>query len=138
MSDRSVLRLLQQKYPLIYDELTQQPAMTDIGLVGDLLHLFCQVKKTTISEVVKNKDQSRMLFITIAVKAFDPMFFVDTRKNLTRGLREKLSYALMCHETQISHTLSTVRTYLKVYKDFREEVAYIYGKTVNVLKDERE
>jgi hypothetical protein len=138
MSERSVLRLLKKNYPAIYDELSQKPVLTELNLVDQLVSLFLRVKGITLEDLVKNRDQSRMLCITVVVKAFDPVFFIDQDKNLMRGLREKLSSVLLCHETQISHTLSTVRTYIKVYKHFREEVTYIYGKTVNVLKDESE
>ncbi|MDX9847453.1 MAG: hypothetical protein RBT74_10775 [Tenuifilaceae bacterium] len=136
MSERSVLRLLKKNYPAIYDELSQKPVLDDLERVGDLVRLFLQVKSIPLEDLVKNRDQSRMQFITVVVKAYDPVFFIDQDKTLVRGLREKLASVLYCHETQISHTLSTVRTYLRVYKHFREEVGYIYGKTVNVLKDE--
>lgn len=136
MSESTLRRLLRTNYPTIYDELTQRPELLDQQQVDSLFTLFCQAKQLSRDDVYKNRNQSRMLFITVAVKAYDPLFFVDGQKTLIRGLREKLSRTLYCHETQISHTLSTVRTYLKVYKGFREEVFYIYGKTVNVLKDE--
>jgi hypothetical protein len=136
MSESTLKRLLRKNYPTIYDELTQKPEIEDLSLTDKLLELFCQVKQIARDDVIKNRQQSRMLFITIAVKAYDPLFFVDGDKTLVRGLREKLANTLYCHETQISHTLSTVRTYLKVYKWFRNDVAYIYGKTVNVLNDE--
>lgn len=136
MSESTLRRLLRTNYPTIYDELTQKPELVDQQRVDTLFALFCQAKQLSRDDVYKNRHQSRMLFITVAVKAYDPLFFVDSQKTLTRGLREKLAKTLYCHETQISHTLSTVRTYLKVYKGFREEVSYIYGKTVNVLKNE--
>lgn len=138
MSERSVLRLLKKNYPAIYDELSQKPVLTYQEQIGALVKLFIQVKNISFEDLIKNRDQARMLFITIVVKAYDPVFFIDQDKTLMRGLREKLASVLFCHETQISHTLSTVRTYLRVYKDFREQVGYIYGKTVNVLKDESE
>ncbi len=136
MSESTLRRLLRTNYPAIYDELTQKPELVDQQRVDSLFTLFCQAKQLGRDDVFKNRHQSRMLFITVAVKAYDPLFFVDSQKTLIRGLREKLGKTLYCHETQISHTLSTVRTYLKVYKGFREEVSYIYGKTVNVLKNE--
>lgn len=138
MSERSVLRLLKKNYPAIYDELSQKPVLTDQEQIDSLVGLFLGAKSITLEDLIKNRDQTRMLFITIVVKAFDPVFFIDQDKSLQRGLREKLASVLCCHETQISHTLSTVRTYLRVYKNFREEVGYIYGKTVNPLKDECE
>ena len=137
MCERSVLRLLRKTYPSIYEELTRRPSLLDLDRIDDLLDEFCRVKGFERSDVYKNREQSRMVFITIAVKAYDPMFFVDQDKALMRqGLREKLSETLYCHKTQISHTLSTVRTYLRVYKSFREEVDYIYSKTVNQIIDE--
>lgn len=136
MCERSVLRLLRTKYPSIYNELTQRPALSDLRQVDRLLRLFCKVKGLEITDVVKNAGQSRMLFITVAVKVFDPIFFVDNNKTLMRGLREKLASCLLCHETQISHTLSTVRTYLRVYRLFREEVTYLYGEITKRIADE--
>lgn len=131
MSIRSALRLLQKNYPTIYNELNQKPSLTNLDNINQLLNLFCNLKGLTFEEVIKNRDQSRILFITIIVKCYDPIFFIDEEKVLKRHLREELSNVLFCHETQISHILSTARTYLKVYKQFREEVDWICEKLIN-------
>ena len=127
---KSVVRLLQKKYPSIFEELTQEPVVADLTMAEPLLGRFCLLKGLSKAQVVKNKDQSRMLFIALATKTFDPLFFVDTEKTLLRGLRDTLAAILFIHETQISHTLTTVRTYLRAYPDFRKEVDYLYATIV--------
>ena len=136
MNEKTVVRLLRKNYPTIFDELTQRPELVDMKQVERMFRLFCQVKEVPADHVIKNRQQSRLLFITVVVKAYDPLFFVDHDKTLIRGLRERLANVLKCHETQISHTLATVRTYLKVYKSFRSDVVYIYNGLMKAITDE--
>lgn len=136
MRDRTVMRLLKKTYPTIYDDLTQKAALTDLCQIETLLDKFCAAKNIQRSDVYKNRDQSRMLFITIITKAYDPMFFIDEDKQLMKELRRTLAAALFCHDTQISHILSTVKTYLKVYRWFREDTAKFYAIIINNTTNE--
>lgn len=132
-----MMRLLRKNYPIIFDELTQQPALTDLQRIGDLLTKFCEVKGINCADVIKNKDQSRMIFIAVVAKAYDPMFFVDEDKFIMYKLPVTLSEKLLVSRSQISHILSTVRTYLKVYKPFREEVSQIYALIIHSVHENK-
>lgn len=127
---KTVCRLLSKKYPSIFEELAQKPILNDLSMVEPLLGRFCLLKGLTKDQVIKNVGQSRMLFIALATKIFDPLFFVDTEKTLLRGLRNNLASLLYVHETQISHTLTTVRTYLRSYPSFKKDVDYLYATIV--------
>lgn len=130
MSERSVLRLLKKNYPAIYDELSQKPVLMDQRDIIVLFNKFLNLKGITLDEVVKNRGNSRMVFIAVIIRAFDPQFLVDEDKPMGKGLRKNLSKLFRCQGPLISYISASVRTYLQVYRPFKEEVAYIYKKIV--------
>jgi hypothetical protein len=136
MSERSVLRLLKKNYPAIYDELSQKPMLSDQQNISILFSRFIEMKGLTLDDTLKNKGNSRMVFIAVVIKAFDPQFIVDEDKPLGKGLRKNLSELFRCQGPLISYISASVRTYLQVYKPFKEEVAYIYEKIVQDYESE--
>lgn len=127
---KTVFRLLQKKYPSIFEELAQQPILNDLSMVEPLRGRFCLLKGLTVDEFTRNKANCRLLFLAVATRIFDPMFFVDEDKSLVVGLRDRLAAMSNTQGSQISHNLKTVRTYLRAYPSFRKEVDYLYATIV--------
>lgn len=127
---KTVYRLLRKKYPSIFDELAQQPILFDQDMIEPLLGRFCLLKGLTNQEFIANKANCRLLFLAVATRVFDPMFFVDEDKSLVVGLRDRLAAMSNTQGSQISHNLKTVRTYIRAYPSFRKEVDYLYATIV--------
>lgn len=138
MSDKinykSVFRILQNRYPSIAEELTPEPVKKNLNDMKALVREYAKLKKYTLTDVYKNKDESRIIFCALAVKLYDPLFFIDMEKALKYGLRAEIARQMKCHGSIISYTLQTVRIYMLTYKDFRNEVDYLYSKIIG--KDE--
>lgn len=128
---KSVYRILQNRYPSIAGEITQDPVETDLREIKNLLKLYTELKGYSLSDVYKNREQSRMVFVALIIRIYDPLFYVDEEKRLKHGLRPELTRQLRCHETWISHLLQTVRTYMRAYPAFRKEVDYLYSRVID-------
>jgi len=124
---KEIYQRLVDRYPRIAEELRYSDPILDNLQMLSVYTLFCTIKGVFHMNLPDNdKSNTRALFVAVFVKVFDPAYF-EYRVTLRRGLRKKMACLLNCHETQISHILSSVRTYMKAYKAFRNEVDYIHG-----------
>lgn len=127
---KSFYRLCKREYPSIVQELTPKPVLNNFKSIPDLLNRYCELSGSTIDDVRKNRNNERLVFIAVVVKAFDPISIDDIENLLPRGLRIVLSDVLHCHTTQISNSIQTVRTFMKIYADFRDRVSYFYSEII--------
>ena len=135
-----IYQKLVEKYPEIAQELTRSDPTLDGFEMLKVFTLFCRIKGVYQLSLPVDNDRSnlRALFVAVFVKIYDPDFFLWQKRHLRRGLRVKMASLLNCHETQISHILASVRTYMKAYKNFRLEVIYIYSEIVKHLDNEHQ
>jgi hypothetical protein len=69
---------------------------------------------------------ARDLFVAVFVRFFDPEYLDGYKRKLRHGLRAKMASLIGCEERIISYNLKNVKNYMSIYKDFRDEVEYIY------------
>lgn len=137
---KRIFQKLSERYPQIAIELTSEEPKMDGMEMLKVFTIFCRIKCIHHLNLPPDSDKSNLqaLFVTIFVQIYDPDYFRGNKKALRRGLRRKMAALLNCHETQISHILSSVKTYLKAYKSFREEAGYIYSQIKEVLSNENQ
>lgn len=124
---------LKQRYPEVAKELEpdQLPVM-DVFEMLKAFTVFCTAKGIFYLSIPEGRTEVRDLFIAVFVKLYDPEYFL-CKKKLRKGLRPKIAYFLNCSESIISYNLSNVKNYLSIYKDFSNEVDFIYNKIKSEL-----
>ncbi len=128
---------LKDKYPQIAEEVIPvNPIMDNLKMLS-VFTTFCCVKGITFLQVGKDKNNYvRDLFVAVFVRVFDPDYLKGYKTKLRKGLRSKMASLVGCRERVISYNLRNVKDYMRIYKDFREEVEYIY-QAVKLEIDEK-
>lgn len=129
---------LQAKYPEIAKELIPENPILDNLQMLAVFTAFCRTKGiVTFSMPIEEKRYTRDLFVGVFVRFFDPDYLDGYKKKLRKGLRAKMASLIGGQERRISYNLKNVKDYMKIYKDFREEVEHIY-KRVKTEVNEKE
>lgn len=108
-------------YPFVVDHLTPDTALSETDLLPEIFNSFMEITGYTQQDIEENKKESRLLFIAVAVKLSDSLFF-----SFNDGAPYRLLYSIGrvsgSSRNIISYNLRKVKNYWKVYPDFRNRV----------------
>lgn len=109
-----------------------KPLLSDLALVPVIYEWF--------KEILANQDfcpridspHQRKKFIFIILFLFSPSTLAGGR--VPNKIREELSKVVCCYPSYISHNIENVLFMFQQYKDFRQEIDYLYTEIINRLK----
>lgn len=125
------LSLLQRK------ELMSTPVLTDLDQIKRIYDIFNYVESYCNTSAIKGSVFQKKRFCFIILKLYSPgtILFGD---RLIRGLRENIALAIgVKHLSAISDYCDNVISFYKIYRDFRDDIEYLYDKIVPYLKAEK-
>ena len=110
---------LLKKYPEIAKSLINEPTFSDFNLI---------VQIRTIIEADprlngKNNYQIRELIVAVIIKLYDPDY-IESHKNMKKGLRCAMSTTLQCSPRLISYLSKKVHDLMFIYRSFESDVSY--------------
>lgn len=82
---------------------------------------------------IKSKFTYKDFFLMIVIFLYSPQAIAE--ESLSNGVRNELRKELGTHPTRISHSLSKVRNWIYIYRDFEESLTYLYSEILNRLKE---
>lgn len=125
---RLFLRYPEIAQNMLCDEFVQH------DITGQLPNLYQKfLELNTISQ--GEASMKRLKFVAIIVKHADPEVFT-TAKKLKPGIRSELAEFFKCDGSAISHTLKNIKTYMEIYKEFRNEIEDLYIEMFEPFKHE--
>ena len=102
----------------------------------DLLLIYNIIKECLDCELTLNNFEVKHYFIAIVSFIYSPRVWMG--KKLEVGLRSSIAEVLGYEPCTITNNLKDVSNWLNIYKDFRLNVGYIYGKVIlNLNSDDR-
>lgn len=116
-------------YPFVVDHLAPKTDLSDMQQIPEIFETFKTITRFKNEDIVKNRYDSRLFFIAVAVKLSDSHFF---------SFNDYAPYRLLfsigkisgCSKGQILYNLKKVKNYWQVYPDFRKKVNDICLKIV--------
>lgn len=120
-------RRCNQVYPFVTEHLSPSGDLHDMRKMPAVFAEFCRLTGYTAQNVASNEDDSRMLFIAVAVKITDSLYF-EFDDYAPYRLLFAISKLSGCTKGQILYNLKKVKNYWQVYPDFRKKVNDICTK----------
>lgn len=114
-------------------ELTE-PTLTDLNMVRTLYDLFKEtLSKRDCPGRVESVTQ-RKKFIFIVLFLYSPSTLAGGR--ISNKIRKVLSEVIGCTPYYISHNVENVIFFYQQYKDFRQDVDYVFTEMMKRIKPE--
>ncbi len=129
MADNINYQILGRKFYVLYPELAgkhineSEPILTDINLIDEIFHEHFSKAKFNY--------QTRLTFIAVVLKLYDPDMLGGWKTKLCIGVRSRLSQLAGVRDEAISNNLRIVRNYYEIYKGFKEKVDYFTREITN-------
>lgn len=120
-------RRCQQVYPYITEQLAPTADIHDMRKMPAVFDQYLIITGHTREEITANKDDSRMVFIAVATKLTDSLFF-DFNDYAPYRLLFAVGRLTGCSKGKVLYNLKKVKNYWKVYPDFRRKVMDICTK----------
>lgn len=118
-------RKLCKVYPHLAFELMTVPDLKDLNMIQDLYKEYCSIQSAAKDK--NGRVYLSLIFIAAVIRLYDPDWFAYG-KSVRKGLRIELASVLGCEGSLISHNLTNVKNFMRIYSDFRNEVSYVYGQ----------
>jgi len=129
MDYKTFYNRVQKTYPFVTDHLAPDPFLREMTQLPDLLDRFVAITGYSREDIIKNRNDSRILFVAVIIKLSDPLFFnFDERARYRLIL--SLSRILRCDKGQILYNLRKSKNFWKVYPDFRDKVGHLYDQII--------
>jgi hypothetical protein len=127
MDYKTFYNRVQKTYPFVTDHLAPKSHLKDLSQLPDLLDRYIAISGHSREEVMRNRNDSRILFVAVIIKLSDPLFYnFDERARYRLVL--SLSRLLRCDKGQILYNLRKSKNFWKVYPDFRQKVGHLYDQ----------
>lgn len=129
MDYKTFYNRVEKTYPFVTKHLAPKSHLNDMSLLPDLLDRFIAKSGHSREDVMRNRNDSRILFVAVIIKLSDPLFYnFDERARYRLIL--SLSRLLRCDKGQILYNLRKSKNFWKVYPDFREKVGHLYDQII--------
>lgn len=109
-----------------------KPLLSDLSLVSVLYDWFKDILESMGFPPRVDSPHQRKKFIFIILFLYSPSTLAGGR--VSNKIREELSKVVSCYPSYISHNIENVLFLFQQYKDFRQDIDYIYTEIVNRLK----
>ncbi|HQE53266.1 MAG TPA: hypothetical protein PLD74_12970 [Prolixibacteraceae bacterium] len=120
-------RRCREVYPFVTEHLAPTGDLHDMRKMPAVFESFSAITGHTRDDLTQNIDDSRMVFIAVAVKMSDSLFF-EFNDYAPYRLLLAISKISGCSKGQILYNLKKVKNYWQVYPDFRKKVNDICTK----------
>lgn len=100
-----------------------KPQLNDISLIPELYIILRKISEERVGFPGGNRGRQRFLFIIILLYSPGTLF----GDLLIRGVRDVLAKVFEVSPQSISNSLQTVWFLYRTYKDFRDDVDYLYA-----------
>lgn len=109
------------------------PMLTDLSVITEIYDLFCEIQGNRDCSGRNESAHIRKKFIFIILFLYAPSVLAGGRMPI--GLRNAIADAVKISDiTFISHNVETVVFMYQNYKDFRQDISYLYTEILNRLK----
>ena len=109
------------------------PLLTDLSTVVEIYDWFCEIQGNRDCPGRNESAHLRKKFIFIILFLYAPSVLAGGRMPI--GLRDAIADAVKLSDiTFISHNVETVFFMYQNYKEFRQDIEYLYTEIVNRLK----
>lgn len=109
-----------------------EPKLTDIKLIAVVYELFNKILSEMDFVPRIDSPHQRKKFIFIILFLYSPGTLAGGR--VSSKIREELANVMLCHPSYISHNIENVLFLFHQYKDFRQDISYLYTEILNRLR----
>lgn len=108
------------------------PVLTDLGLIPVIYNWFKEILENMDLPPRADSPYQRKKFIFIILFLYSPSALAGGR--VSNKIREELSKVVSCYPSYISHNIENVLFLFQQYREFRQDMDYIYTEIINRLK----
>lgn len=115
--------------------LLTSPQYHDHNLIKQMYQVFCNTLKELKADANPRAAIERCKFSLLMMLLYNPSSFAGGR--LKNGLRDRIAEAAQCQSTIISHDVKSAIGYIRYYRNFREDVNFLYNKLCETVREEQ-
>lgn len=123
---RRIYQRLKRRFPVVLDMVHTPGVLKSYDDIPLMFDKFCRLAHMNHKQVIEDH-YKRLIYIAAITRMEDPHYFEDDNP-IRKGMATEIGKVLGCHQTVVSHALRTVKNYLEIYPQFREELDYFYNQ----------